>query len=69
MDHIHKRAEGTIGRVDRPCSSVRHDRMERAAAGEVVQGISEETLAEARAQAAACEAKLKVGWRCKLSSF
>lgn len=34
------------------CLLVRHDRMERAAAGEVVEGISEETLAEARAQAA-----------------
>lgn len=33
------------------CLLVRHRRMERAAAGETVEGISEETLAEARAQA------------------
>ena len=41
------------------CLLVRHDRMERAAAGEVVKGISEETLYQARAQAAVSEAKLR----------
>ena len=41
------------------CLLVRHRRMERAAAGEEVEGISEETLAEARAQAVG-----QGGWVC-----
>ena len=41
------------------CLLVRYRRMERAAAGEEVEGISEETLAEARAQAVG-----QGGWVC-----
>ena len=41
------------------CLLARYDRMERAAAGETVEGMTQETLREARAQAALVEAKLE----------